>query len=149
MMLPVDEQERVRRAYLRQVRRQVYLPLGLGALVVIGLAILAGTLQVAAVGTWADMAIVFLLIPIMLLGLILLGVTIGAGLMLARVIPRIPAPAARLRQYWHRYSRMAERGADLMAEPIVKGVALGSGVASVAGQVRGMMKLILGGRDGD
>jgi hypothetical protein len=148
-MMPFDERARVRQSYLRQVRRQVYLPLVLGVLGVVALVVLAGTARVAATGTWANVALVLLLMPALLIGVVVLGAAVGAAYLVTRLIQILPEPAARVRLYWHRYIRMAERGADLAVEPILKGHALWNGAAATVRQLRAMLKLLLGGRDGD
>lgn len=148
-MLPLDEKERVRQAYVRQVRLQVILPLGIGALLVAGLAGLAGTAHGAPVGAWADVALVALLIPIMLVGLILLAVTLAVAVLVGRLIPRIPEPAAKLRLHWHHYSRMAERAVDSVAAPMIRGGALAHSAATVVRRLRGAWRWTSGGRDGD
>jgi hypothetical protein len=148
-MMPFDERTRVRHSYLRQVRRQVYLPLALGVLAVIGLVVLAGTAQVAGTGTWADVALVIMLLPVLIVGVVVLGAAVGAAYLAARLIQILPEPAARVRLHWNRYRRMAERGADMAVEPILKGHALWNGAAATARQAKALLRLMLGGRDGD
>jgi len=149
VITPFDERARVRRSYLRQVRRQVYLPLAVGVLAVVGLVVLAGTAHVAGTRTWADVALVFLLLPVLVVGVLVLGAAVGGAYLVTRLIQILPEPAARVRLYWRRYSRMAERGADLAVEPILRGYSVWSGAAATARKTKALLRLMLGGRDGD
>ncbi len=119
---------------------QVYLPLGLFTLV---LAALVTWLWVGGVGdasTWADVALVIVLIPALLMGLVVLAVVLALAVLLGKLIGMIPEPAHRAQSIIRRAERGISRGIDTALRPLLMLSALwtalkaiGRGLASLVG----------------
>jgi len=114
---------------------QIYVPLFVGLLVLIGLVLLLRRGAVGSAGAWADASTVFLLIPVILLGFLFTLACIALAVGLGYLIGWLPGP---IRKGWEVLLRVrsgVRRGADLAARPIVsaKGVwaSLRAGVDSV------------------
>jgi hypothetical protein len=121
--------------YLRQIWLQIYLPLFIGLLALIGLVVFLRRGAVGTASAWADASAVFLLIPVILLGFLFTLVCIALAIGLGYLIGWLPGP---IRKGWEVVLKVrsgVRRGADLAARPIVsaKGVwaSLRAGVASV------------------
>lgn len=105
--------------YLRQIWLQIYLPLFVGLLVLIGLVLFLRRGGVGSAGAWADASTVFLLIPVILLGFLFTLACIALAVGLGYLIGWLPGP---IRKGWEALLRVrsgVRRGADLAARPIV------------------------------
>jgi hypothetical protein len=121
--------------YLRQIWLQIYLPMFVGLLVLIGIAILLSRGGVGTAGAWADASTVFLLIPVILVGFLFTLVLIAFAVGVGYLIGWLPGP---IRKGWEILIRVrsgVRRGTDMAARPIVsvRGVwaSLRAGVNSV------------------
>ena len=106
-------------SFRRQVRRQVYLPLLLGTLILVGVILVLWLEGPATARTWADVALVFmvlLVMPGLLLGVLIIGVLAYAAGWLAGWLP---GPVGRAQEVALRVTTGARRGADLAATPVV------------------------------
>jgi hypothetical protein len=109
-----------KKAHARQRLWQITLPLVVGVIVVIALLVLASLAGTAQASRWADISLIFLLIPVMVISLIFL--VLGAGLVyaLVRVLQVIPAFAFRVQNLFTLIEDRVRTGANLAAEPIIR-----------------------------
>lgn len=109
---------------MRQIWLQIYLPLFVGLLGLIGLVVFLRNGGVGTASAWADASTVFLLMPVIILGLFLTVVCIGLSVGLGYLIGWLPGP---IRKGWEALLRVesgVRRGADMAARPMIsaKGV---------------------------
>lgn len=128
-------------AFRRAVLLQVYLPLALGAALVVGtisLGLVVGGPGGATPGGMADVALIALLLPAMLLGLIALAGTSLVALGLARLIGWLPERTQTVQrlvgQVAHQSDRIAGRVAQAVVAPKSVWAAIGAAWASLTGK---------------
>jgi hypothetical protein len=122
-------------AHRRQVWLQVYLPFGVGVVVVIALVVGLWLGGAGAAGVWADVSLVFLMALALVIGL--LGLAAAVALLVASiwVAHELPPQAARLQHLLHRVQQGTRRGADASVAPLLTAKATWGAVAEV---VRGL-----------
>ena len=103
----------------RQMLLQVYMPLGLGILVLAALVAWLWIGGVGDAGTWADVALILLLIPALLIGLAILAAIIALAVLIVRLIGLIPEPAHRTQVIIRRVERETSRSIDLALRPLL------------------------------
>ena len=118
-------------AHRRQMRLQVYLPLGLSALAVIALVVGLWLGGVGDAGTWADVAVIMLLIPALLVGLIVLAAFIALAVLVGKLIGIIQEPAYRAQVIAHRVRKGITNGTDLALRPLLEMSAAGAVLRAV------------------
>jgi hypothetical protein len=132
---PSEPRPRPSPQYLRQIWLQIYLPLFVGLVALIGLVFFLRGSAVGSAGAWADTSMVFLLIPVILLGFLFTLACIAVAVGLGYLIGWLPGPIRRGWEILLRVNSGIRRGADLAARPIVsaKGVwaSMRAGVDSV------------------
>lgn len=106
-------------AFRRQVRLQIYLPLGIGVLSVAGLGIGLGVASVGTASAWADITLIYLLMITLVLGLVLLILVGGLAFGVGWVLTRLPAPAMQVQALFVRVERIVRRGADAFIRPLL------------------------------
>ncbi len=109
-----------RAAYRRQVWLEVYLPLLLGAALVLGLVALLMRAGLGGRGAWADAVTVLLLVPLMGLGLALLVFLAAAIFGVSWLIHRLPRRASEAQWAAQRLAGTAERAGWLAAAPVIR-----------------------------
>jgi hypothetical protein len=122
--IPSEPRPKPSPRYLRQIWLQIYLPLFVGLLVLIGLVYFLRAGGVGTTSAWADASTVLLLIPVILLGFLFTLACIALAVGMGYLIGWLPGP---IRKGWEVLLRVrsgVRRGADLAARPIVsaKGV---------------------------
>ena len=120
--------EEVLSAYKRQVGLQIYLPIGLFSAVLIALVSLLWANNVGDFRVWADTALILVLLPTMVLGLILLAILIALAVLIGKLIGIIPEPSYQVRSYIRMAEKQIKRVVDLVLQPVVTLSALGSAV---------------------
>ncbi len=108
-----------RAGYRRQVVWLVYVPLALGVLAVLalGLWVLMGSIGDSSV--WADVSLVILAGPVLLLGLVQLALAVALVVGLTKALQAIPAPMRQADLALWRLKRAVRRGSDLAAKPLI------------------------------
>jgi hypothetical protein len=104
----------------RQVLWQITLPLVLGVVVVLALAVLAGLAGEAEASLWADISVIFLLIPTMLVALLFLLLVAGLIYVLLRLLKILPRYGLIAQNFVYKVEHRARSGANLAAEPILR-----------------------------
>jgi hypothetical protein len=106
--------------YRRQVWLQIFLPLGLLLLLLAVVSVFLWPRSPLAASAYADTALVFLILPVMLFGVIALAVVVAAIYLLVMLLRRIPEPAYQVQLALDRVKRKVSQGADLAARPFVR-----------------------------
>jgi hypothetical protein len=110
-------------AYKRSVLRQVTLPAIIGLLILIGAAsfvIYAGASGNAEVSRWADISLIWVLLPCTLFALLILLFLLALTIGLTRLLSILPTYTYRLQLLIFRIQARIERGTNMVAAPIVK-----------------------------
>lgn len=105
--------------YLRQIWLQIYLPLFVCLLLLIGLVVFFRAGAVGTASAWADASMVFLLMPVILFGLLFALVCIALAIGLGYLIGWLPG---NIRKGWEASLHVASavrRGADLAVRPMI------------------------------
>jgi hypothetical protein len=113
------KRERIARKTRRQIWLQIYLPLGIGVLILTGLVIWVLVAGFGKVSAWADIGLVLILIPAFVVGLLILAALIGMTYGLFRLLDILPDPIYKVHSSVERVGEVMSRGADLVAWPMV------------------------------
>ncbi len=106
----------------KQRNTQIILPIILSSLVFIGLIVLislATFTQSGDVGRWAAISTMWITIPIMIAGLILLAVLIGLIYLMARALGALPHYTGIAQDYVYKARGYLVRAADMAVKPIL------------------------------
>jgi hypothetical protein len=129
--IPPKRESRQMLAFKRQVRLQVYLPLGLLTLTLIAVVAWFWVGGIGETGVWADVGLIVILIPALLVGLIVLALIIALAILIGRLVELIPEPSTRVRSIFRRVDRETSRGIDLALRPLVNLSALWSALKQI------------------
>ena len=121
-------------AHRREVFRQISLPLTLGVVVILVAAV--GVALAAAggggdVGAWADVSLIWLIIPSMLFTLILLILTAGVAYALTRLLGVVPPFARQVQDLFLLIQFRVRKIADSAAEPVLRAGALAASLRAL------------------
>jgi len=123
-------------AFRRQVRLEIYLPLGLALLAVAILVAVAVGLSYGTRSSWADVALVILAVPLALM-LLLLTVALGAGVYaMVLLIREVPPVTSGLQASADRLAAAARRGSDAAVKPVMIPSGIAAALAEVGRSVR-------------
>ena len=114
--------------FIRQVWLQIYLPLFVGILLLIGF---VGLIRRSAVGTpsvWADASTVILLIPVIVIGLLFMLASIALAIGLGYRVGWLPGPIRRGWEVFMQVEATVRRGADLAVRPMLMAKGLSASV---------------------
>jgi hypothetical protein len=123
--------EEVRSAFRRQVGLQVYLPFGLFTAALIAVVSLLWVNSVGDTSTWADVALILVLIPTMILGLILLALLLALAVLIGKLIGIIPEPAYQVSTFMRMVEKQVKRITDLVLQPVMTLSALVSSLKEI------------------
>lgn len=107
----------------RQMIRQVWLPLGISIIVMLALMILAiiGTVQGSSeVNRWGNISAIFIILPVLFFGLLLLGILAGADYGLAKLLNKVPGWMLIAQLFMIKLALSVRRAADSATKPIFK-----------------------------
>ena len=120
---PVPRPERTSYVkHRRDVTRQIILPVVIASLVGIVFAVLAGigaTRNSPGVSLWADISIIWLIIPMMLLALVILALTIGLVYGLNRLLKVSPNYTGMAQSYALWFSTQVKLWTDKIINPVL------------------------------
>ena len=119
--LPHPEHESYLR-HRRQMLRQIILPIALSTLAMIALIIWIGFVtfnQNGDVGRWAAISTIWIIIPLLLAGLILLAILVGLIYLMALALGALPRYTGLAQDYVQLARAYIIRGADMVADPII------------------------------
>ena len=114
------------------------LPLFLGAVVVAGLVAAVFTTGLGTTRIWADVSLIFVLLPLCFMGFIPLVVLIALSYGTARLLGWLPQPMDQFVRIMERVERETRRGGVLVARPMI---ALQGLMATVETFLRGLIEI--------
>lgn len=106
----------------KQTVNQIVLPVVLSALVMIALIALISLATFRAdgdVGRWAAISTIWIVIPVMLAGLIVLVILIGLVYLMARGLQIIPTYTGLAQDYAAKARSYIKRGANMLVQPFL------------------------------
>lgn len=106
----------------KQRNTQVILPVALGAIILIGMIVLVSLATFKSngdVGRWAAISTIWIVIPILLAGLILLAILIGLIYLMARALSALPHYTGIAQDYVFKARGYIIHVADMAAKPII------------------------------
>lgn len=106
----------------KQRATQIILPVALGVLLMIGMVVLIciDTFKSGGdVGRWAAISTMWILLPVMLAGLILLALLVGGIYLMTRALGALPYYTGLAQDYVYKARGYIIRGADMAAKPIL------------------------------
>ncbi len=106
----------------KQVVRQVFLPVVISALLMIGLIVLiwlATFNQGGDVGRWAAISTIWIVIPVMIAGLLVLAILGGLIYLMALALGALPKYTGMAQDYVYIARGYIIRGADMAVKPII------------------------------
>jgi predicted PurR-regulated permease PerM len=115
----------------RQTFWQITLPLGVGGAIVLTFAVLSSFTEGAAASRWADISLIFLIIPLLFASLLFLAVTAALIYGLARLLKVIPAYALSAQALAFKMERRVRAIADALTEPVFKARSAKAGLGAL------------------
>lgn len=106
----------------KQVTRQIILPVIIASLLMIGLIVLiclATFNQGGDVGRWAAISTMWILIPVIIAGILVLAILIGSIYLLARGLGALPYYTGIAQDYVYIARGYIIRGADMLVKPVI------------------------------
>jgi hypothetical protein len=107
-------------AHRKQVLWQITVPLVIAAIVILILAVLVATGSPQGASLWADIALIWLLIPIMIASLIILVLLAGLVYAVIWLVRTIPAYALQVQNFMIMIASQVERLGNMLVEPIMR-----------------------------
>ncbi len=112
--------EETRRSFQRQVAWQIYFPLFLFLLVIVGVAVGFSIGGGGSASLWADISVMLLSIPILIIGIVLLVLAAGLAYGVNWVIKALPQPAHQAQTIISEITDRIISIADVSAEPFIR-----------------------------
>lgn len=106
--------------FLRETRWQVLLPVVIGAVVVIILAVLMASGADELVSDWADISLIWLICPMMFVGLLFLALFGGLVYLTIWLLRHIPIYARMLQDIFLTIQHTVRRIGDAIVEPVIR-----------------------------
>jgi len=106
----------------KQVMRQVILPVVLSAILLIGLIVLIVNSTFNAngdVGRWAAISTIWIIIPVLIAGLVVLVILIGLIYLMMLALGSLPYYTGIAQDYAYKARSYIVRGADMAAKPVL------------------------------
>jgi hypothetical protein len=104
----------------REIFWQITIPLVIGVLVVLALAVGILFGSVADVSRWADISIIWLILPSLLITLVFLIVTAALAYVVLLLINRLPPYMLLLQDFFHKIRDGVRRVSDKAVEPVLR-----------------------------
>jgi len=130
----------VHESYLRhrkEIAWQIILPVVLTALLIVALIVLVNIAtfnQGGDVGRWAAVSTIWIIIPVMLAGLILLALIGAVIYLLARLLNIAPTYTGLAQDYVHKAVGYIKRAADAVVKPILLLDGIGASIKAFFGR---------------
>jgi len=109
-------------AHRRQFWLQIFLPVILAVILIIAVAAIMGVAAFGANGDsprWAAISTIWLLIPVMIFGLLLLAILFGLVYLLARTLHVLPSYTSTAQYYINRAASEIKRFSDMATRPVI------------------------------
>ena len=132
-----ERNPKTHKAHNRDVFYQITLPLVFGIVTALLLAVLATQATASKVSTWADISLIMMIIPTMIVAVLFLALTAGTIYLMVKLLPLIP-PYARFAQDWFSYIAFRVRNvADKSVEPFLRIHSLTASIRAFRRNLRG------------
>jgi len=117
----------------RQMFWQVFFPLGLGAILLVGICVLpvAAVAQGGDVSKWADISLMWIILPVMFFSLIPLALLGGSVYGLVRLFEKMPGWMFRLQGIFEQVRGIVRQVADKVVEPVIQAQSLNARIQAV------------------
>jgi hypothetical protein len=115
---PVTQQ-----VHQQEVFRQITLPLAIGVVIILAAAVavvVSAGRGVGDVGAWADVSLIWLIVPGMVFVFILLALTAGVAYAVTRLLGVVPSFARQVQDFFLLVQYRVEKIADTAAEPVLR-----------------------------
>jgi hypothetical protein len=112
---PVTQQ-----SHRKQVLWQITVPLVIGAVIILILAVLVTTGSPQTASLWADISLVWLIIPVMIVSLILLVLLAGLAYAVIWLVRTIPGYAMQAQNFMIMIASQVEKLGNVIVEPILR-----------------------------
>ena len=106
----------------RDVNLQIILPIGIATLVAVGVAVLSGLAATAdspSVSLWADISLIWLIIPLMVLALVIMALVIALAYGLNRLLKITPQYTGLAQYYTFWFSAQIKIWTDKLIQPVL------------------------------
>lgn len=123
--------ETLTRKTRRHVLLQVYLPLALGVIILLGLGIWVILAGFGTTSVWADVGLVLIIIPTFVIGLLIFVALIGITYGLFQLIGILPDPIDKVYLTVEQIKEGASQGADLAVKPMLAVLKAGAALKAV------------------
>ncbi len=118
-----ERNAQVHEKHRHEVKIQIYLPVIIGLLV-----ILAGVIAIIIYGfqagsnlrRWADVSLIWVIVPVMFIGLVLMLVTVAALYGVTRVLGILPGYSKIVQGYFNQAGARVSQVTNVLVEPVVK-----------------------------
>jgi hypothetical protein len=125
------------RLHEKEIRVQIYLPIGLAFLVVGTLVLLMLFDQgVNVVAHWSHISIILLIIPVLFLGLLSLLLFVGVIILLGRLYKILPANSKTALSYFYLAGLIASNLSKRITSPIVRVRSISSSIQKILSYFR-------------
>ena len=122
--LPTPERNpKTHAAHKREVFWQITVPLVLAVLLILAVVvaiIFSATQPVTDVSRWADVSLIWIILPSLFIALIILAITVGLVIAISQVLKVIPRYARIIQLYFEQGKGKIGQLTNLMAEPILR-----------------------------
>jgi hypothetical protein len=108
------------KAHRREVLWQVTVPLIIGVLVLLALAVLSAMGGTDQVSRWGDVSLIWLILPSLLVALIFLVITAGLAFGVIWLVRVLPGYARQLQALFETVTVKVKQISDLMVEPFLR-----------------------------
>jgi hypothetical protein len=112
-----------RERHRREVLLQITLPLGIGVLLILILmlgVIWAGANGVGSVSQWADVALIWLILQALVIGLVFLVMLAGMAYAVTMLLGVLPGYARKVQDFFLLVSVRVRQGSDTAVEPFLR-----------------------------
>src|SRR4030065_474494 len=120
---PPERNPKTHAAHKREVFWQITVPLVLASLLILALVaaiIYSATQPVTDVSRWADVSLIWLILPSLFIALIILAITVGLVIAISQVLKVIPRYARIIQLYFEQGKGKIGQLTNLMVEPILR-----------------------------
>jgi uncharacterized Tic20 family protein len=137
--IPDTRKERnpiTRRRHKKEVLWQITVPVIVGGVFLLAISLLSITLSQIEASRWADISLIWLIIPamvVLLISLVLLAASIFATI---KIIEVIPNAAFQLHKVMIQLHAMVRNVSDRLAEPILRANSLSAALDALKRQIR-------------
>jgi cell division protein FtsW (lipid II flippase) len=113
------DKEKIARKTRRHIWLQIYLPLALGVIILVGLGIWVVLADFGTASVWGDVSLVLIIFPTFVIGLLIFAALLGITYGLFRLIGILPDPIHRVHETVERVGEVMSQSADLALRPVV------------------------------